>query len=50
MQTNAAGRYEAAALPVGSYEVAATLAGFQTTTRSGITLTVGRNAVVDFVL
>ena len=48
--TNAAGRYEAAALPVGSYEVRASLAGFQTLVRSGITLTVGRNAVVDLAL
>jgi len=50
LETNAAGRYEALALPVGSYEVDATLAGFQRAIRSGITLTVGRNAVVDFVL
>jgi len=48
--TNAAGRYEAAALPVGSYEVRTSLAGFQTLVRSGITLTVGRNAVVDMTL
>ena len=48
--TNAAGRYEAAALPVGSYEVRASLTGFQTLVRSGITLTVGRNAVVDMTL
>lgn len=48
--TNAAGRYEAAALPVGNYEVSASLAGFQTLVRSGINLTVGRNAVVDMVL
>jgi hypothetical protein len=46
-ETNAAGRYEAVALPVGTYEVRASLAGFQTLVRSGITLTVGRNAVVD---
>ena len=50
LQSNAAGRYEAAALAVGNYEVEASLAGFQTVIRSGITLTVGRNAVVDFVL
>ena len=48
--TNAAGRYEASALPVGSYEVRASLAGFQTLVRSGIALTVGRNAVVDVAL
>jgi hypothetical protein len=50
LQTNAAGRYEALALPVGNYEVETMLAGFQRAVRSGITLTVGRNAVVDFVL
>ena len=50
LQSNAAGRYEVLALPVGNYEVEATLAGFQTVIRSGITLTVGRNAVVDMVL
>ncbi len=44
------GRYEAANLPVGKYEVSATLAGFQTTVRSGIELAVGRTAVVDLSL
>src|SRR5438093_7437627 len=48
--TNEAGRYEAVALPVGSYEVTASLAGFQTFVRGGIGLTVGRNAVVDIAL
>lgn len=50
METNAAGRYEAAALPVGNYEVEAALSGFRTVIRSGIGLTVGRNAVVDMVM
>src|SRR5262249_7641302 len=45
--TNEAGRYEALALPAGTYEVAASLAGFQTVVRGGVGLTVGRNAVVD---
>ena len=49
-QTNAAGRYEAVALPVGSYEISAALSGFQTLVRSGINITVGRNAVVDMTL
>src|SRR5438093_3837019 len=48
--TNEAGRYEAVALPVGSYEVTASLAGFKTFVRGGIGLTVGRNAVVDIAL
>ena len=34
-------------LPPGHYEVTAQLAGFQTMVRSGITLTVGQQAVVD---
>src|SRR5262245_9775727 len=34
--TNEAGRYEAVALPVGTYEVTASLAGFQTFVRGGI--------------
>src|SRR5262249_35688795 len=48
--TNEAGRYEAAALPVGNYEVTGSLTGFQTLVRSGIAVTVGRNAVVDMSL
>lgn len=48
--SNAAGRYEAVALSIGSYEVTATLSGFQTLVRSGIGLSVGRNAVVDMTL
>src|SRR5437879_11932963 len=42
--TNEAGRYEAVALPVGTYEVTASLAGFQTFARGGIRPTGGRNA------
>jgi hypothetical protein len=37
-------------LPLGSYEVEGQLAGFQTEVRSGITLTVGREAVVNLAL
>src|SRR5438445_2638001 len=48
--TNEAGRYEAVALPVGTYEVTASLPGFQTFVRGGIGLTVGRNAVIDMAL
>ena len=47
---NESGRYTAEALPVGNYEVTASLTGFQTVVRSGIELTVGRNAVVDLAL
>ncbi|MEE8177204.1 MAG: TonB-dependent receptor, partial [Acidobacteriota bacterium] len=49
-ETGANGRYEAPNLSVGNYEVRATLAGFQTSVRTGIELTVGRHAVVDHVL
>ena len=37
-------------LALGAYEVSAGLAGFQTAVRSGITLTIGREAVVNFTL
>ncbi len=48
--TDEVGRYYAAALPPGSYEVLASLAGFNNVLHSGITLTVGREVVVDFKL
>ena len=44
------GRYAAPDLPPGPYEVKASLQGFTTVVRSGIRLTVGRDAVVDFLL
>ncbi|MBI2822594.1 MAG: TonB-dependent receptor [Acidobacteria bacterium] len=44
------GRYRLPNLALGSYEVQAVLSGFQTAVRSGITLTVGREAVVNFTL
>ena len=44
------GRYRAPQLSLGNYEVTAEAAGFQTALRRGITLTVGREAVVDFTL
>src|SRR5262245_35701724 len=44
------GRYQAANLAIGAYEVEAALSGFRTSVRSGITLTIGREAVVDFTL
>ena len=47
VQTDAAGRYSAPSLSLGSYRVTGTLEGFQTGVRSGIVLTVGREAVVD---
>ncbi|MBI2822618.1 MAG: TonB-dependent receptor [Acidobacteria bacterium] len=48
--TDDAGRYRAPELDLGSYELQAELSGFQTTVRSGITLTLGREAIVDMVL
>jgi hypothetical protein len=45
--TDAAGRYRMPLLQSGHYEVTAQLQGFQTMVRSGITVTVGQQAVVD---
>ena len=44
------GRYAAPDLPPGQYDVKVTLQGFSTVVRSGIRLTVGRDAVVDVTL
>jgi outer membrane receptor protein involved in Fe transport len=44
------GRYVAPELPIGEYEVQASLAGFQTVVRRGISLTVGSRPVVDLQL
>jgi hypothetical protein len=44
------GGYRLSALPVGTYDISATMTGFQSGVRSGITLTIGREAVVDFTL
>ncbi|MDO8678560.1 MAG: TonB-dependent receptor [Acidobacteriota bacterium] len=44
------GRYTAPNLPPGPYEVTATLTGFGAMTRSGVRLTVGRDAIVDLAL
>ena len=48
--TDSAGRYTATNVAPGPYEVTAALEGFSTIVRSGIRLTVGREAVVDFTL
>ena len=50
VSTDASGRYHAPDLELGSYEITVEAAGFRTVIRSGITLTVGREAVVDFTL
>lgn len=44
------GRYTAPNLPPGPYEVTAALTGFGAMTRSGVRLTVGRDAIVDLAL
>ncbi|MBI1956165.1 MAG: TonB-dependent receptor [Acidobacteria bacterium] len=48
--TDAAGRYRVPQLGLGNYEITAESAGFQTAVRTGVTLTVGREAVLDFTL
>lgn len=48
--TDGGGRYVAPDLPPGPYRVRASLQGFTTVVRSGITLTVGRDAVADLEL
>ena len=44
------GRYLVPVLPVGNYAVQGQQAGFQTEIRSGITLTVGREEVINLTL
>jgi hypothetical protein len=48
--SDAQGRYNAPDLPLGSYEVRASKMGFQTLVRSGITLAVGAQPVIDLQL
>jgi hypothetical protein len=48
--TGGRGEYRIPALAVGTYDVQATMSGFQSSVRSGITLTIGREAAVEFSL
>ena len=48
--TDDQGRYHAPNLTLGNYEISAELSGFQTAVRSGVLLTVGREALVDFTM
>ncbi len=48
--TDNAGRYDAPSLPVGKYEVTAEHSGFRTEAKTGITLTIGQRADVNFTL
>jgi hypothetical protein len=50
LTSDAGGRYIAPVLPVGNYEVRGEQTGFQTEIRSGITLTVGREEVINLTL
>src|SRR2546422_2657344 len=50
VQSNETGRYTAPSLGLGNYRVTASKEGFQTQVRSGITLTVNRQAIVNFEL
>ena len=49
LATDAAGRYDAPVLTVGSYTVNAEKAGFQTQTKTGVTLVVGQRVEVDLL-
>jgi len=44
------GSYRFSALPIGNYEVRSEHSGFQSAVRSGLTLTVGQEAVMNFTL
>src|SRR3989304_5947172 len=44
------GSYRFSGMPVGSYEIRVEQSGFQTAVRSGLTLSVGQEAVVNFTL
>ena len=48
--TDEAGRFNATALTVGHYEVAASRTGFQSDRRTGIALVVGQREEIDFTL
>lgn len=50
VMTAADGHYSAPSLPVGHYRVTVGMQGFQSEVRTGIVLTIGRDAVVDLKL
>lgn len=50
IEADDAGSYRAVSLPVGRYEVKAEKAGFKTAVQTGITLTLGQQAVVNLDL
>jgi hypothetical protein len=49
-QTSAGGEYQIAGLPPSIYNITAKATGFQIQTQTGLALTVGQNAVIDFKL
>jgi hypothetical protein len=49
-ETDSEGRYRIPELPLGDYEVEASVSGFATEINKGVTLTVGREAVVNLTL
>jgi outer membrane receptor protein involved in Fe transport len=48
--SDAEGRYRIVAIPPGSYELASELQGFAITRRSGVTLTVGAEAIINLAM
>jgi len=48
--TDEGGRYDAPLLPIGNYSVTGDKAGFQSESKTGVTLTVGQHATVDLAL
>jgi Carboxypeptidase regulatory-like domain len=46
--TDGQGRYKVADLPIGTCDIQASLARFQTVTQEGVTLAVGAHPLVDF--
>jgi hypothetical protein len=50
LQSGSSGVYDAEALPVGTYQVAAEASGFGRSVRSGITLNVADRVEIDFVM
>src|SRR6266446_6036293 len=50
IQYDSSGHYSASSLGLGNYRVTASQEGFQTQVRTGILLTVAREAVVDMAL
>jgi outer membrane receptor protein involved in Fe transport len=50
VESDSDGHYRVPSLPVGEYDVTATMKGFDTEVRSGIVLTVGSEAIADLAL